>query len=165
MSPSDRVRWRPATSTDIEFLADVVIEATKDQGRWPADVDEQGFRAGYVEGTAREVGKEVPGSTTYVIEVAELPVGRLRVVRDSDRIELAGIQLLPRHQSQGIGTQVVRALKDEAAAGGLRFELHVEKDNPRARVLYERLGLAWESETSDEDHMVWRPPAGAAPCL
>jgi ribosomal protein S18 acetylase RimI-like enzyme len=164
VSPSHRVRWRPAAATDIEFLADVVIEATRDQGRWPADVDEAEFRAGYVNWTAGEVRTEVAGSTTYVIEVDEIPAGRLRVVRDSERIELAGIQLLPRHQSQGIGTHVIRGLMNEAAAGGVRFELNVEKDNPRARVLYERLGLAWESETTDENHMVWRPSAGTGLC-
>ncbi len=53
---------------------------------------------------------------------------------------------------------------DEAAAGGVRFEVNVEKDNPRARVLYERLGLAWESETTDENHMVWRPAASTGLC-
>jgi ribosomal protein S18 acetylase RimI-like enzyme len=76
-------------------------------------------------------------------------------VRDSGCVELAGIQLLPQHQSQGIGTQIVRDLANEAGASRQRFELNVEKDNPRARALYERLGMVWESETQDEDHMIW----------
>lgn len=149
------IRWRAATEADIEFLADVVIEATRHQSRWPVDVDETGFRAGYVEWTAKQVRNEIPGSTTFVIEADGKPAGRLRVVRDAERVELAGIQLMPRHQSRGIGTHVVRELITQAGSDGLRFELNVEKDNPRARALYERLGLVWDSETDDEDHMVW----------
>jgi ribosomal protein S18 acetylase RimI-like enzyme len=76
-------------------------------------------------------------------------------VRDSGWVELAGIQLLPQHQSQGIGTQIVRDLANEAGASRQRFELNVEKDTLRARALYERLGMVWESETQDEDHMIW----------
>lgn len=154
---TDGVRCREATSSDIDFLTDVVIEATRQQGRWPADLDEEGFRTGHRVRSAREVEGQIPGSTTYVIEVDNVRQGRLRVVRDSARVELAGIQLLPRHQSHGVGTQVVRGLKNEAVASGRRFELSVEKDNPRARALYERLGLVWESETPEEDHLIWPP--------
>ena len=38
----------------------------------------------------------------------------------------------------------------EAAASGRAFGLSVEKDNPRARALYERLGLVVVGEDGDE---------------
>lgn len=154
----ERVRWRAATLSDIEFLTDVAIEATRHQGRFPADIDEAEYRAGFMEWTAEQVRDEIPGSATFVVEVDGIPAGRLRVVRASDRLELAGIQLLPQHQSQGIGTHIVTELMNEAQSSDRRVELNVEKDNPRARALYERLGLVWESETNDEDHLVWQAP-------
>lgn len=153
-----RVRWRAATLADVEFLTDVALEATRDQGRLPEDLDEATYRAGFEDWTARQVRGEIAGSSTYVIEVDGMAAGRLRIVRDSDHLELAGIQLLPRHQSQGVGTYVVRELMNQASSSGVRFELNVEKDNPRARALYERLGLVWDSETDDEDHLVWPAP-------
>ena len=38
----------------------------------------------------------------------------------------------------------------EAAASGRAFGLSVEQDNPRARALYERLGLVVVGEDGDE---------------
>jgi ribosomal protein S18 acetylase RimI-like enzyme len=47
----------------------------------------------------------------------------------------------PALRSCGIGTLLVRSAEDRISARGLpRAELGVEESNPRARVLYERLG-------------------------
>ena len=66
---------------------------------------------------------------------------------------MAGLQVLPVHQGQGIGTDVVRRLGADAHAAGLPLELGVEKDNPRARALYRRLGLRPVGEDDDEIRM------------
>jgi ribosomal protein S18 acetylase RimI-like enzyme len=50
------------------------------------------------------------------------------------------ITLLPEHRSQGIGTQLLRELQNEAAAAGKSLSIHVETFNP-ALHLYERLGF------------------------
>jgi ribosomal protein S18 acetylase RimI-like enzyme len=42
---------------------------------------------------------------------------------------------------------------DEAAAAGVAFELEVEKDNPRARALYERLGMRLVGESETDHHL------------
>ncbi len=156
-------RVRPAGLRDVEFLADVVIEATRAQGRWPADFDEAGFRRDYMSWTEKHVRGEDPGSTTSVVEVAGEAVGRLRVVRDGERIELAGIQLRPSAQGRGIGTGIIETLKLEATSSALPFELSVEHDNRRARMLYERLGFVQFAEDGKEARLRWRPgPAGKA---
>src|SRR3989442_15177012 len=69
--------------------------------------------------TEMHVRGEDPHSTTSVIELAGEAVGRLRIVRDGQRIELSGIQLRPRVQGRGIGTAVIDDLKSEAARTGL----------------------------------------------
>src|SRR2546422_885653 len=115
---ADRARnyWiRPAKLSDAGFLADVVVDATRAQGRWPADFDEAEFRRRYVSWTEMHVRGEDPRSTTSVIELAGEAVGRLRMVRNGQRIELAGIQLRPRVQGRGIGTAIIDELKSEAA--------------------------------------------------
>jgi ribosomal protein S18 acetylase RimI-like enzyme len=146
---------RQATLDDAEFLTDVVVEATRDQGRLPDDFDERDFRTGYGDWTKQQLSDRTSGSTTYVVTVEDERAGRLRVIRRDDTIELAGIQLLPRLQGRGIGTAVVDALKAEAVACGVRLELGVEKDNPRARSLYERLGFVVITETDTEFRMRW----------
>ncbi len=151
VGPMPTVFVRPATEHDVLFLTDVVVVATRAQGRLPDDFDEPEFRAGFAEWTREQVRGEVEGSETSVIEIEGERAGRLRVVRAPDHHELAGIQLLPAHQGHGIGTHLVEQFLVEARGAGLPARISVEKDNPRARALYERLGFARVDETETDD--------------
>jgi RimJ/RimL family protein N-acetyltransferase len=150
MLPAERVTIRPATLADADFLTDTPIEATRDQGRFPADIDPAEYREGFLEWTLEQLRGEIGGSTTSVVTAYGVDVGRLRVVRTDDLVELAGLQLLPAHQGRGIGTRIIRDLMTEAASTGRAFGLSVETNNPRARALYERLGLVVTAEDGDE---------------
>jgi ribosomal protein S18 acetylase RimI-like enzyme len=150
-------RIRPATAGDVGFLADVLIEATQAQGRLPNDFDERHWRKSFAEWTMEQVRGEIPNSTTSVVEVDNKRVGRLRIVRTADCIELCGIQLLPDFQRRGIGTAIIEDLKAQAAAADIPLDLGVEKDNPDARKLYERLGFAQVDENEQESRLRWNP--------
>jgi len=152
-----RYHIRPATAEDVEFLADVVFEATQAQGRVPSDFDELQWRKYFDKWSLEQVRGEIANSTTSVIEVGNERVGRLRITRTSNYIELNGIQLLPRVQRRGIGTSIVEDLKSQAATAGIPFDLDVEKDNPGARRLYERLGFVQIGETEQECKLRWNP--------
>jgi ribosomal protein S18 acetylase RimI-like enzyme len=155
VGPMPGVFVRPATEHDVAFLTDVVIVVTRAQGRLPEDFDEQGFREGFAEWTGEQVRGEAVlddgrNSETSVIEIDGERAGRLRVVRAPDHVELAGIQLLPAHQGHGIGTHLVEQILTDARKAGLPVRLSVEKDNPRARALYQRLGFAVVGETESD---------------
>jgi ribosomal protein S18 acetylase RimI-like enzyme len=154
-----RVHIRPATDDDIAFLTEVAVSTVKDQGRWPAEEDEAEYRIGYAEWTREQFMGREPCSSLSVLEVNGVRVGRLRVVRPGNLIEIAGIQVMPTSQGQGIGTHVIRALIAEAGAAGLPLELGVETDNPRARALYDRLGLRPVARDGDETRMRLDPPS------
>ncbi len=153
---------RPATAEDVGFLADVVIEATRAQGRLPDGFDERQWRQGFGQWTMEQVRVESPGTTISVVEVGDERIGRLRITRSDGGIELCGIQLLPGFQRHGIGTAIIEDLKAQAAAAGVPLDLGVEKDNPDARKLYERLGFVHVGETGEEWKLRWdpRPDAG-----
>ncbi len=151
-------RIRPATAEDVRFLADVVLEATRAQDRLPADFDERQWRRAFCEWTMEQVRGEIPDTTTSVVEVDSESVGRLRITCTADYMELCGIQLLPDIQRHGIGTAIIEDLKAEAAAAGISLELAVEKDNPDARKLYERLGFVQVGETQQDMKLRWSPP-------
>ena len=157
MARPSRHAIRPATEDDVAFLTDVAIEATRAQGRLPEDFDEDGYRAGFAEWTQEQVRGEIPGSTTSVVEVDGERVGRLRVVRTDETVELAGIQLLPAYQGRGIGGAILRALAAEAHAAGRPLTLSVGKDNPRARAFYEAYGMVQVGETDSEDVLELTP--------
>jgi ribosomal protein S18 acetylase RimI-like enzyme len=151
---------RVAVGSDVAFLTEVVLSATRSQGRLPPGFDELAFRERYAAWTAEHVADLDGPSTTYVIEVDGRPAGRLRVVRTPEQLELAGIQLLPGFQSRGLGTAVITGLLREAVAAGRPMTLSVEKDNPRALALYRRLGFAVTGEDDKEFAMRTDPPAG-----
>ena len=144
---------RPATEADVGFLTDVVVEATMHQGRLPDDFDEVDFRAGFGAWTSEQLDGDGSGSSISVVEVDGRAAGRLRVVRRDGLVEVAGLQLLPEHQSRGVGRTVVDAVVAEARAGGLPVELGVEKDNPRARAFWERCGFGYVGEDETEHRL------------
>jgi GNAT superfamily N-acetyltransferase len=148
---------RQAVVDDVDFLADVVLAATRAQGRQPDDFDESQWRKSFAGWTAEQIRDEDPHTTTSVIELDSEPVGRLRITRSDECIELSGIQLLPRVQGRGIGTAIINDLKIEAAAAGIPVDIGVEKDNPSARRLYERLGCTKIGETEHEHRLRWHP--------
>jgi ribosomal protein S18 acetylase RimI-like enzyme len=150
-------RIRPATAGDVGFLADVVIEATRAQGRLPDGFDERQWRQAFSKWTMEQVRDQGPDKTTSVVEVDNERAGRLRITRTADCIELCGIQLLPGFQRHGIGTAIVEDLKAQAAGAGIPVDLGVEKDNPDARKLYERLGFVHVGETDQEFKLRWDP--------
>ncbi len=148
---------RPATLDDVVFLADVVISATIAQGRFQKDVDIDEYRAGYEDWTRDTVLGAEPGCTLSVIERDGEPIGRFRVVRTQTSITLAGIQLLPSYQNQGIGSTLIEQLKREADQLQMPLYIAIEKDNPHARRLYQRLGCQLIGEDANEYQLEYRP--------
>ena len=152
-----KIHLRPATLEDVPFLADVVIVATLAQGRFPPDVDLVQYRAGYEEWTRENVLDTKSDSKLSVIEYDGRAVGRLRVVRTPTSITLAGIQLLPPYQNQRIGSTLIEGLIREADGKQVPLLISVEKNNPRAQRLYERLGFRAFGEDEQEYHLEYRP--------
>jgi len=148
---------RPATLEDVAFLADVVIATTLEQGRFPNDADLAEYRAGYEDWTRETVLGAIPNCRLSVIEYDGCPIGRLRLVQTPTSITLAGIQILPAYQNQRIGSTLIEQLKREADLKQVPLFISVEKDNPRAQRLYERLGCRIIGQDEQEYHLEYRP--------
>ena len=148
-----------ATEGDVDFLARVALEANAERSATDPGWDRDAFQRGLVDDAAEQVAGKVPESTTYVIWSARdrsdggvedepvtdsrgrVRVGRLRLIRTAVLIEIAGLQVLPDCQNQGVGTAVIGRVVAEAARRRVPVELEVEDDNPDALRLYLRLGF------------------------
>jgi ribosomal protein S18 acetylase RimI-like enzyme len=82
-----------------------------------------------------------------------VPVGLLKVSRDSAQWKLIQIQLVPELQGQGLGADLLAKIIAEADNANVAIALSVLKANP-ARALYERLGFAVIGESEHEFDML-----------
>lgn len=98
-----------------------------------------------------------PGCAFEIVVVDATPAGRLLVARGAAELRIVDVALLPEFRGAGIGTRVLGAVLDEAAARGVSVGLEVDLGNP-ARGLYEQLGFAVEASTETQVSMRWTPP-------
>jgi GNAT superfamily N-acetyltransferase len=146
--PSPTVR--PATLDDVDFLCHVLylthLQDHPERAAQPEEDWVETLRAAHT----HDLQGKVKDSTMYVIQVGTERVGRLRVVRTTERHELAGIQIVPDYQGQGIGTSVITTILQEASERAVPVELRVNKDNADAERLYARLGFRRRGEEGDD---------------
>jgi ribosomal protein S18 acetylase RimI-like enzyme len=78
-------------------------------------------------------------------------IGMISVEYRPAEIYLSRIEILPGYQGRGIGTGLITELAGEAARRGQDLALDVLAVNPRARALYQRLGMHEVARRRDAD--------------
>jgi RimJ/RimL family protein N-acetyltransferase len=102
-----------------------------------------------------------PTTDWAVLEQHGTPVGRIYLERQPAEINMLDIALLPEWRSRGIGTALIEAALAEAGAARQVLVIMVEKNNPRAYQLYERLGFRQVGDEGMHFTMEWRSEADA----
>jgi GNAT superfamily N-acetyltransferase len=132
---------------------------------WP-DAAKTAFLASQFDLQQRSYAGAFPGADVCVIEYEGAPIGQMRVDRSTPQLHLVDISLLPDWRGKGIGGGLIGALQDEVRAGRAeRFCLHVDRTNPDAYRLYQRLGFVETPPASPYPElsveMVWPAPGTA----
>ncbi len=111
--------------------------------RWPAE------RRFFEQGTdPRDVLVAVVDGTAAGYAALTAPT---RLASNSHVLELRGLAVIPAHQHQGIGRELLDAAIDEARArGARRLTLRVLSTNRRARELYRSAGFEIEGVLREE---------------
>lgn len=147
---------RPAREGDRDFLLALYASTREDelaQVPWDDEV-KHAFVEHQFSAQDDHYRANYPGATFDVIEVDGQRAGRLYVFRGADEIRIMDIALAPPFRGRGIGTELLRALMDEASASGRSLSIHVEMNN-QARRLYERLGFVPAGEHGAYVLMRW----------
>lgn len=92
----------------------------------------------------------------WVIEQADVPIGRLYLDRRAEEIRIIDIALLPAYRDRGIGTALLNAVLAEGQDKNQPVTIHVERNN-RALTLYRRLGFVQKGDDSIYYLMEWMP--------
>lgn len=106
-----------------------------------SEAEKDKFVAMQFEAQRADYERRFPDANHSVILSGGVPVGRIWIDRASSEIRLLDVALLTDHRNQGIGTDLVRELIDEARAAALPLRHSVYKSNRDALRLYERLGF------------------------
>jgi ribosomal protein S18 acetylase RimI-like enzyme len=134
-----RVRLRPATAHDKELLASLQERCYREVvvaqfGGW----DEK-LQRGFFE-------KKWDPARFEIATVQGADVGAVSVQRHPDHVFLAEVLIDPAFQNQGLGTELVKQVLEDATKDGLPVRLQVLRKN-RAHRLYERLGFVQTGQT------------------
>jgi ribosomal protein S18 acetylase RimI-like enzyme len=82
-----------------------------------------------------------PNARFDIIELDGTPIGRIVVDRPGDHIHIVDQAIVPPLRNRGLGTTIMKALMDEAAAAALPVRLKVASSNDPSMRLYLRLGF------------------------
>ena len=142
-SVSHRVRLRPVAEDDAHFLL-LIYSSTRIEEMMALDwsPEQRGtFLRHQFEIQHTCYQKDYPNASFDLILLEEQVAGRLYVDRRDAEIRIVDIALLPEFRGQGIGTNLIQRLFEEAASRSVGLTIHVENENTAALRFYERLGF------------------------
>lgn len=128
-----RFYLRPASEDDREFLYELHCQTMRQVIEKTWGWDEAWQR--------RDFDRRFREYLTSIIECNGHAAGGLLLEWKPDSLYIHELQLLPEYQSQGIGTEVIGKVIEQAAARRLPVTLSVVPANLRAQHLYEGLGF------------------------
>ena len=153
--PRAALALRPVMPEDERLLLEIYASTRADelaQISW-GEAQREAFLKMQLTARDRSYRMYYTGLEDSIILFNDQAVGRLLVVRGDEEFRLADIALLPEDRRAGIGTTLVKELMEEAGRENKPLRLQVEKSNPLARSLYERLGFATTGENDTHFQM------------
>jgi ribosomal protein S18 acetylase RimI-like enzyme len=104
---------------------------------------------------------DFPQARFDIVELVGTPIGRIVVDRPGTMIHIVDQAIVPNLRGRGIGTAIMRAILDDAAAAGLPVQLEVDSENDPSYRLYRRLGFMPIETLPFYLRLEWRPTAAA----
>lgn len=157
------ISLRPAHGDDDAFLFELFAQTRRPQFAalgWPSQQLDHLLQQQY-DFRRRGYGESSPNAIDRVIELHEVPIGRLLTARSDDIVVIVDIAISDRCRGNGIGGAVVALVQREAAAVGSDVILQVDVDNPAQR-LYARLGFEFTADHGLHRAMRWSHRSFAA---
>ena len=148
------IALRPATAADSEFCFQLHKAAMGEYVTAIGGWDEQRQRDHHARGFDPEHWQIITADGT--------DIGMLNVEHRPTEIYLSRIEIHPDYQGHGIGTQLIRALIDQARQRGQDLVLDVLTVNHRAEALYRRLGMTEVARHGDNNIRITMRSAPAA---
>lgn len=140
---------RPVEPADRDFLVELYAQSRAGElavTGWTPD-QQRAFLAMQFTAQDTDYRRRFPRASFDVVLYHAARAGRLYVDRRPDAVHVLDILVADQYRGLGLGTALMGALIDEAAATDRPVTLYVEQHNP-ARSWYERLGFAASGDTT-----------------
>jgi ribosomal protein S18 acetylase RimI-like enzyme len=159
-SPDGPVRLRPERDDDRDFRYRLFCDSRQPQFALllPPPAYQQVMAHQFNAQTVSYRG-EFPRARFDIIELAGRPIGRIVVDRPGTMLHIVDQAIIPELRNRGIGSAIMRALMDEAAAAGLPVRLKVASASDPAMRLYLRLGFVPIDDVPLYIELEWTSPA------
>ena len=141
----DGLRIRTATAEDSDFAYSVKKAAFREYAEkvW-----------GWDEGHQRELHRARFASQDFrIIQFRGRDCGVMALAGKSDHLRLYQLYLLTEYQGQGIGSECMKVILQQAESERQSVRLQVLKVNQRAAAFYERLGFTEVGESATHIEM------------
>jgi ribosomal protein S18 acetylase RimI-like enzyme len=158
-SPAGVVRLRPECEEDRDFRYQLFCDSRQPEFALvlPPDVFQQ-LMAHQFQAQTVSYRAQFPQARFDIIELDGRPIGRIVVDRPGDRLHLIDQAIVPEMRGRGIGTAIMRALMDEAAARRVPVTLEAASSNDPSMRLYLRLGFVPTETAQPYIELAWTPP-------
>lgn len=155
------VAFRPITDADRDFLLSLYMETRLwefEHTDW-SDDNIRDFLTGQFNLQSQSYQMSFLGASFRIIQVDGVDVGRLYVDRRDTHLHIIEFTITPQWRGRGLGTDILRALMNEAHGGKVPVRLSVLKDS-RAIGLYVRHGFRVTEDKGGYYAMEWMPDTG-----
>lgn len=159
-----RIKLRPTTVADEPFCFTIYASTRAEEiaaTGW-SSAQRNAFLREQFATRANAYRTTFPNAQHSIVSVGSTPVGTLIVQRTAGEIRVVDLALLPARRGGGLGTQLLRALMEEACDTGRPLRLQVLKGNPALR-LYLRLGFSPAGDNGLYLKLEWLAPTTGVP--
>jgi len=162
--PLSTLHIRDAGAADEAFFASLYRSTRDDLLALPADPSMiDGLIAMQHRLQVASYRNSYPQAVYQVLERDGVAVGRLVTAAVDGAVRVVDIAVLPSARRTGVAGDALRRLQAQAEAAGHAITLSVRQDNVAARLLYEALGFAVDSEDTMRLELRWHAQAGVQP--
>ncbi len=156
-----KVEFRVIQDQDRDFLFRLYSSTREWEMQHTLWTDEakQTFLKQQFEAQDRSYKMTYLGAVHRIIQLDGADIGRLIIDRQDDCMRIIDLSLLTAYRGQGIGTDILRSLLNEAHGGKVPVRLHVQRNSP-ALNLYLRHGFRQIGDIGTHFALEWQPDLG-----
>ncbi|MGB6229676.1 MAG: GNAT family N-acetyltransferase [Litorimonas sp.] len=158
IQPKGRVEFRIVTDSDQGFLFDVFADTREWEFENPlwTEIEKRDFLKMQFEVRERSYTLNNLGAVHRIIQLDGEDIGVIRLNRQDHQLYIIDFALLSAYRGQGVGSDILKTLLNEAFNGRVPARLQAERMSP-AVAFYQRHGFQIVDMAGHHVLMEWQP--------